>query len=368
MNQVEPNQVVILQSSRLFEQWLAAHLPEDGITVFDFLHLVFYHEMHGYYASHKNERIGKQGDFITAPEISPLFGQCIAIHLMNFLLERKTPGPFTLVEFGPGKGTLLKDILCLFQKIPAIFQDLKAVICVEACKEHREHQQDVLASIVPAEQLVQLASVADLEHYPVEGTVCLIANEYFDALPIRQYIVDPKTNCQTQRTVRWNKDARGLEFFPAHPVEKQRIIEESPLMQRDVQVIKKMFTHNPLPCLGLFIDYGVWSSEAIAKEGSLQAVYQHQKTDLLDHIGEADITHLVDFSQFEELKTSSIKVELTTQRDFLLSQGIEALLQKAMASAPQNKLAHMQAVSRLIGKGMMGESFKVAIVESKAFL
>lgn len=364
MRQVEENQESVLQSSHLFEQWLAAHLPDDGITVFDFLHLVFYHEMHGYYASHKGQRIGKLGDFITAPEISPLFGQCIAIRLMDFLLNRQTPGPFTLVEFGPGKGTLITDVLSLFQKIPAVFKDLKEVICVEACREHREHQKDILASILPTEKIVQLASVADLEHYPLEGAICLIANEYFDALPIQQYVVDPKTYSQIQRKIIWNKETRGLEFSPAHCGEKQRVIEESPLMQRDLQVIKKIFSHNPFPCLGLFIDYGVWASENIAKEGSLQAVYQHQKVDLLTHVGEADITHLVDFSQFEDLKMSSINVELTTQRDFLLSQGIEALLQKSMASEPHNKLAHMQAVSRLIGKAMMGESFKVAIVES----
>jgi NADH dehydrogenase [ubiquinone] 1 alpha subcomplex assembly factor 7 len=156
---------------------LAARIRAGGpITLADYMAECLLHPQHGYYST--REPFGSAGDFTTAPEISQVFGELIGLCLAQAWLDQGAPTPFALAEFGPGRGTLMADILRATKAVPGFHAGLRLIL-VEASPRLRAVQAQTLAPWAPT----FLDRVHDLPDLPL----FLVANEFFDALPIRQF-------------------------------------------------------------------------------------------------------------------------------------------------------------------------------------
>jgi NADH dehydrogenase [ubiquinone] 1 alpha subcomplex assembly factor 7 len=147
------------------------------ITVADYMAECLLHPVHGYYTT--REPFGAAGDFITAPEISQMFGELTGLALAQAWLDQGAPAPFTLAEVGPGRGTLMADVLRATVRVPG-FHAAAQVALVEASPRLRAVQAETLARYPT---VIWMDAVAALPRQPL----FLIANEFFDALPIRQF-------------------------------------------------------------------------------------------------------------------------------------------------------------------------------------
>ena len=147
------------------------------ITISRFMEHCLYNKKFGYYGSKKNT-IGTTGDFITSPEISQVFGELIAIWLAQTWIDRGKPNPFSLVELGPGNGTMMRDVLNTLAKISG-FTDSASIVLVETSEILQSRQRSVLKDHRP----IWIKKVSDIPEQPL----FLFANEFLDALPIRQF-------------------------------------------------------------------------------------------------------------------------------------------------------------------------------------
>ncbi|MEX0311831.1 MAG: SAM-dependent methyltransferase, partial [Tateyamaria sp.] len=152
---------------------IAAHGP---ITVADYMAEALLHPRYGYYTT--RDRLGAKGDFTTAPEISQMFGELVGLSLAQSWLDQGAPAAFTLAELGPGRGTLMADILRATARVPGFHQGARIVL-VEASEPLRDIQRETLSE----HALTYVDTVDDLPDRPL----WLVANEFFDALPIRQF-------------------------------------------------------------------------------------------------------------------------------------------------------------------------------------
>ena len=160
---------------------LARRIAAEGpMPLSDYMAECLLHPRHGYYST--RDPFGAGGDFTTAPEISQMFGEMIGLCLAQAWMDQGSPSRFVLAELGPGRGTLMADVLRSFRKLPALGQAACPVL-VEASATLKARQAEVLAG----EDVTWCDSIADLP----DGPLFLIANEFFDALPIRQFHRDP---------------------------------------------------------------------------------------------------------------------------------------------------------------------------------
>ena len=151
------------------------------ISVESFLNVVLYHEKYGYYK--KNNIIGKSGDFITAPEISQTFGEIISnVFLLNYN-EVKNENTFSLLELGPGRGLLSKDILRTIKTLnPIFFKKIKNLYFFEKSKYFFNYLKELHASTIIFDDIGRIPSNFNI----------IVANEFFDALPVNQFIFKKK--------------------------------------------------------------------------------------------------------------------------------------------------------------------------------
>ncbi|MFI4983847.1 MAG: class I SAM-dependent methyltransferase, partial [Rickettsiales bacterium] len=283
-----------------------------------------------YYAT--QQPFGKDGDFITAPEISQMFGEVIGAWIVYTWQQKKEP-KFNLVEIGGGRGTLMHDILRSTQVFKSFHQALDKVYMVETSPTLAKLQQAKLQDFQPI-------IIADVEQLSGTNNIVL-CNEFFDALPIKQF--HSKTN-QERKII----NDHGLKFNFA----EDDIIETSPATLAYASKIADKIKSG----FGLIIDYGYVQSP---QKSTLQAVKNHQFHDPLKDVGQADITALVDFSALSEVFTSrGFTTQITTQREFLIANGILERADRLLKSlVPPQRIE--QDLDRLIGKSQMGELFKV---------
>ncbi|POG51961.1 SAM-dependent methyltransferase, partial [Wolbachia sp. wRi_2] len=150
---------------------------QGSISISDFMNAVLYHEKYGYYTS--KLPLGKDGDFTTAPEISQLFGEVIAVWIMHTWEKLGKPSKFSLVELGPGKGTLIHDIIRVTKKYSSFFNSM-LIHLVEISPTLRKIQKEKLKSL-------DVNWHKNIDNLPEQPTIFL-ANEFFDALPIDQFV------------------------------------------------------------------------------------------------------------------------------------------------------------------------------------
>ncbi|MBW8638783.1 class I SAM-dependent methyltransferase [Hoeflea sp. WL0058] len=332
------------------------------IGVADYFSLCLADPDYGYYRT--REPFGAEGDFITAPEISQLFGELIGVFLVNAWKAHGAPSPTRIVELGPGRGVLMADVLRVVRKLAPDLAATATVELVETSERLRKIQSDALSAYTaPVRWHDDIDTIEP-------GFTLLVANEFFDALPIRQFV--STDSGFRERMVALNDDDDKLVFsvgsaslddslLPAHAaISSGTVFEISPARNAVAAKIAERIERDG--GAGLIIDYGHLRS---GFGDTLQAVREHRYLSVLGTPGEADLTSHVDFEMLAQAMRGVHVMPVMTQGDFLLALG---LLERAgRLGAGKDEDAQQQitaAVHRLAGDGShdMGNLFKVMCV------
>lgn len=334
---------------------IAAHGP---ISVADYMTIALHDPRSGYYVS--QNPFGASGDYVTAPEISQIFGELLGLWCVQVWRGQGGPKPMRLVELGPGRGTLMADILRASRAAPEFLEELEVVL-VEASPRLRDAQRERLDAW---SGMVRWAG--RLEDALGDGPILLVANEFFDALPIRQYV----------RTSRgWNErmvalDASGSLTFalapqPATPTRKVPEAPEGAVLE--ISAAASAICHEIGRCVArrgggaLIVDYGY---DKPGGGETLQALERHAFASVLERPGERDLSAHVDFSS---LIASATEAGAKTygpipQGRFLSDLGIGRRLEQLMAGHPEHGHAIGSQVNRLIDPAQMGDLFKALAI------
>ncbi|MDT8857044.1 SAM-dependent methyltransferase [Paracoccaceae bacterium Fryx2] len=330
------------------------------ITLADYMADCLLHPEHGYYTS--RNPFGAGGDFTTAPEISQMFGELLGLCLAQTWLDQGAPARFTLAELGPGRGTLMADALRATRGVPG-FHAAAEVTLVEASPALRARQRGALGDH-PARWLTGVEALP-------EAPMFLIANEFFDALPIRQFTRSESGWAETMVGLSDGRLAFGLAAPVPLAALDHRLADTAP---GDVvetcaaatgiiaQIADRIATHGGA---ALVIDYGGWGSRG----DTLQALRAHRFADPLAEPGLADLTAHVDFAALARAAAPCRAAPLLTQGALLNRLGIAAradrLAQNLCGAALEN---HRAATRRLTADDEMGTLFKALALHSPAHL
>ena len=320
---------------------------------------------YGYYVN--QNPFGESGDFITAPEVSQMFGELIGLCFADLWLKMDRPVKVHLIELGPGKGTLMADIIRVLDVLPE-FRDALELHFVEASPQLITVQKKAINGFKGKASWHETIKSALTAAEGDDQATFIIANEFFDALPIRQF--QKAELGWHERMVTVNERGDGLMTmlspFPVHDVtlpehlktsELHSIIEISPMADYVTSLIAEhLKTYRGA---GLFIDYGY--TEYRTGE-TLQAVEKHKYTDIYERPGFADISSHVNFRKLldiiDHVGLSSFGPKF--QGKFLNDLGIaERVRILTKNSTPEQKKAILSALNRLIAPDQMGTLFKV---------
>lgn len=334
------------------ERLIAARIRTAGpMRLDEYMQLCLLHPRHGYYAT--RDPFGASGDFVTAPEISQMFGEMIGLALAQAWLDQGAPAPFTLAEIGPGRGTLMADILRAIRIVPGMAQAARVVL-IEASAHLRAVQRKRLG-YAGGPDVLHLDSVTDL---PGDLPLFLVANEFFDALPIRQF--QRRREGWAERIVALDPVGRltlGLAApQPADdPAPLDEIRETCPAALPIVAGIAGRIARRG--GVAIFVDYGGWNGRG----DTFQALRRHRPEDPLAHPGEADLTAHVDFAALAHAaaQAGAAVSRLVRQGDWLLSLGIAERAGRLQAAGDKGAAA---ALHRLTDAGEMGQLFKALAI------
>ena len=345
------------------EKILAAH---HWISFEDYMNLALYAPGLGYYSSGAT-KLGSAGDFVTAPEISPLFGRTLAQQLWQ-ISQHLTQ--FNIFEFGAGSGKLARDILLELEKTAALPEKY---FILEVSADLRERQQSVLKQEIP-----HLADRIEwLEQLPDQFTGIVLANEVLDAMPV--HIVRWHDDTVLERGVTWQNDQftwqdRAIQDKELLTIAQQLTPEINPDNKpidyvSEINLAAVHFMRSLASTLQqgviLLIDYGFGRSEYYhpqRNQGTLMCHYRHHAHDDPFYVpGLQDITSHVDFSAITQAGQSSGLALLgyTTQAYFLLNCGITGILAQTSAEDTSHYLPQAGQVQKLVSPAEMGELFKV---------
>lgn len=335
------------------ETLIRGEIAREGVmSLARYMALCLGHPDHGYYMT--RDPFGADGDFTTAPEISQMFGEMIGAWLAHQWLERGKPAPFALVEAGPGRGTLMADILRATRGVPG-FHEAARIHLLEMSPVLRKAQEKTLSGY-------EVTWHEELESLPSDLPLVFVANEFLDALPVHQLVWGGEW--QERMVVSRENDTIGFETKKTDEA-LIAVIPESLLSPEvgdmlEISLVVNSFVKELAHRLekqqgfGIFIDYGYARS---AYGDTVQALYQHQPVSIFDRIGEADITAHVNF---ETVSSYLPNTQLTTQGAFLTALGIEARAQALLAHAnDKQKTNILSGLQRLTAPEQMGRLFKV---------
>jgi NADH dehydrogenase [ubiquinone] 1 alpha subcomplex assembly factor 7 len=321
-------------------------ISDDGPMPLDrFMSLCLSHPEHGYYMT--RDPLGAAGDFTTSPEISQVFGELIGVWVAQVWQQLGSPRHFALVELGPGRGTLMVDVLRVLQKVPA---------CAKAAEVHLVETSPVLRGS-QLERLPKATWHSSPASLPGVPTI-LLANEFFDALPIRQF---ERVNGRVfERFV--NADLSiGLMPSPMRwPASGDGVFEDAGIrnaiaLQLGDHIAKQSGA-------ALIIDYGHLRT---GLGDTLQAMKAHAYCKVTEHIGAADLTSHVDFESLGRgfVQGGAKIAGAMTQGQFLQAMGLEARTHVLANNSSGEKRRDIIAASqRLANAAEMGELFKVMAV------
>ena len=334
----------------------------DILTVDKYIYEALYNRRSGYYM--KGNPFGKSGDYITAPNISILFSEMIAIWIILFWENLKRPKKFNVIELGAGNGEMIKQIIKTFDKF-LLFKNCCKINILEKSIYLKKIQKQKLKN----KNIKWLKNLNEVSNIPS----IFIGNEFFDSLPIKQFI--KKNNKWYERNVKFFKlnkpkfidiliDIKKFEkkigFKISH---KQKFIEYSPLAIEYLKIISKKINSNNGGIL--IIDYGYWKKNM---KNTLKSISNHKFENVLNNFGKSDITYNLSFKLIEKiLKKFNLKINgMTNQKSFLLNLGILKRAEIISKNLPFSKKADIYyRVKRLIDKNSMGEIFKVMVGTKK---
>lgn len=332
------------------------------LTVADYMERCLFHPNLGYYTT--REPFGTSGDFTTAPEISQMFGELLGLWAADSWMRLGAPSPFILAELGPGRGTMMADALRATCIVPGFHQAARVVL-VEASPRLRERQAARLAAY-------DVTWAGSIDEIPAEPLV-LLANEFIDALPIRQFLRTPEGIAERMVGL----DDHGALAFGLRPGARLDARTEARLRDAPLGALLELCP----ACLStaeklgarlatsggaaLFVDYG-HAGEREPGGGfgdTLQALRAHAFDDVLAHPGEADVTAHVDFAALALAAIASgARAFGPVPQGMLLERlGIAARAERLKRDADATTRAAIDtAHARLAGTGdgQMGTLFK----------
>jgi NADH dehydrogenase [ubiquinone] 1 alpha subcomplex assembly factor 7 len=336
------------------------------ITIAEFMRFCLTDPEYGYYRS--SQAVGRTGDFITAPEISQLFGEMIGISIAETWIASGRPQLYNILECGAGTGTMMLDILRITKAVPNFHKALR--VYIYDINETLRSQQIENFSKAGYQSPRHINSIADM---PQDAPCFIIGNEFLDVFPIHQlkkthtgfseiYVtLDERGElCFGEGDV--SPDAKGFEkFLSLDGTEHHPIFEYCPDALDFMHSITDHFTLCPLTMM--MIDYGAVPS----KDGSsLQAVKSHQCVNPLTHIGQADLTAYVDFAALSRsVPDSWIKFDVIAQAQFLLNCGVLFRARQLAKSRPDKEAEIFKSLNRLLDVHQMGHLFKVWAISNQ---
>jgi NADH dehydrogenase [ubiquinone] 1 alpha subcomplex assembly factor 7 len=364
------NEIINKTDISPLEQIIRDKIAHRGgaINVAEFMEYALGHEQYGYYMN--RDPFGEHGDFITAPEISQIFGEMMGVWLAA-MWQMMGEQEMLLLEIGGGRGTLMADALRATRNVNGFHESL-VIVMVDASPMMRRFQRANIGASHP-----RISWQQNLDNLP-DLPLLFVANEFFDALPIRQYVktgsglcermvsIDPITDKLTFSIQQMGlKLVKGGAHYAPDNSADGLIIESSPVSR---QIADNLAAHmEQYGGAGVIIDYGYRGE---SRGNTLQAVKQHGFWHPLQSVGEADITANVAFDELAELFTErKLQAEITTQGEFLRIIGGGARLNYLLENASESQQAQLTSgYERLIDKAQMGELFKVLGVCSDAEL
>tara|TARA_B100000963_G_C22614605_1_gene666649 strand:+ start:638 stop:1702 length:1065 start_codon:yes stop_codon:yes gene_type:complete len=329
-----------------------------SLSVDKFFHNVLYDKKIGYY--NNRQPFGKRGDFITSPKISALFSEIIAIWLVSTWENFGKPKNINIIELGPGDGSLTNILLKIFKNFPE-FNKAKNVYLLEISDLLKKKQK----ININGDKVKWIKNLKDIK----KGPVIFFGNEYFDAIPIKQfkrqngYLYEKyfyyKKNSNIYQTFRKAKkvDREKIKLFKT--LNNLKFIEYPKLGLKELKKI--MIKISKLKGCLLLIDYGYTKSN---NKNTLQSVMKHKKNNILKNLGKADITSHVNFELLKEFFLhNNLKVKnIITQKEFLETMGILTradILSRKMKFSEKADL--YLRLKRLLSPISMGNMFKVIL-------
>ena len=333
----------------------------DLFTLDKFIEESLYNKKYGYYM--KKNPFGKGGDFITAPNISILFSEMIAIWIISFWEKLDCPKKFNLVELGAGNGEMMRVLVDTFNKFPRFKKSCKINI-LEKSKLLKKSQKINIKD----KKIKWLDDLDELSNLP-----CIfIANEFFDALPIKQFLKKEKKWYERHVSFANDKKLEYLDLpfdMPKFEKEikfkisyKQTFIEYSPLTTKYLKTIINKIKINDGGIL--IIDYAYLNKKM---KNTLQAVSGHKYSDVLKDFRNSDITYNLSFNLINTIikKLGPCSSISTNQKNFLTKLGILNRAEILSKNMPFSKKADIYyRIKRLIDKSQMGDLFKVLFVSN----
>ena len=355
--------------AQMISERLAERIRTEGsLSVAAFMAEALFHPMAGFYAT--KDPLGAANDFITAPEISQMFGELLGLWAAECWMQMGAPSRFELIELGPGTGRMMSDMLRAGRAAPG-FLDAVHVTLIEASPALKMVQGQTLASAS-----VPINWAKDFDKAP-SGPAVVIGNEFLDCLPIRQAI--RHKGQWRERVVTLHPEDEARFVYGLGPVlgeadmafiapglreaDDGTLVELRPGDQQQIDQLAARFDRDP--GYALFVDYGSAKPET---GDTLQAIRAHQQVDPLDAPGTADLTAWVDFDRLLRLGVDAGLSAFgpMTQGDFLTELGIEqraAVLSRSVDEAGQAKLKRQ--MHRLVSPEDMGTLFKLAAFSSE---
>lgn len=316
----------------------------------------------GYY---KNFNIiGKSGDFITSPEISQLFGEIIGLYVVDYW-QNFIKKPFNLIELGPGKGTLLLDILNITNK----FENIRKSMSLNLVEQNIN-----LINIQKfnfKKKQIDIKKFKWTKNFNIKNNkpIFIISNEFFDCFPVRQFF--KKKTSWFEKMIEYKKITNDIGFKDiivknSNDLSKIKYCEANNILElssaRDEYFLKICKHLKKVGGIIFTIDYGYYEKPS---NFTLQSIKNNKKTNILSNLGSQDITALVDFKNLIKIaENQDLKVNIfSTQRDFFIKYGVIERLKKITKNIPtmQKKIIN-EGLERIIDKDGMGTLFKILII------
>ncbi len=332
-----------------------------SVTLDKFIDYCLYDKKDGYYMT-KNV-FGIKGDFVTAPNISRLYSEMIAIWTLSFWESLGRPKKFNLIELGAGNGEMMKIMIESFKKFPSFLKSCNIII-------HEKSPKLILIQKkrIQFKKIRWIKNLKSLNKLPN----IFLANEFFDAMPVKQFLKEESH--WYERIIR-GSDKNNLTFgkkkinnknlkkkLNLNIINTQNFIEYSPLGMRYLKKIMNIIHKNKGGLL--MIDYGFYSKKF---KNTLKAIHNKNHSNILKNIGKSDITHNINFYLFEKVVKNfkNLTNNYTTQKKFLTNLGIfhrAEIISKNKTFTEKADIFYR--LKRLTDKNQMGDLFKVMLIKN----
>ena len=348
-----------LKTTALQQRLIEQITLEGPLTVADYMAQCLLDPVDGYYI--RSPALGADGDFITAPLISQMFGEMIGVWVAQTWLALGSPPAFRLVEIGGGDGSLMSDILRVARHVPGLAEAAQVVL-IEPSDSLRAQQ------LAAAPQALFLD---DVDAVPDDLPLIVVANEVLDCLPVRQYLRtedgwrERLVGLDDAGQLCFGLSAATADYIRYEDADLGAVLEFSPEQQRFAMAWSRKL--KAATGALLLIDYG---RDAAGTGDTLQALYRHEKHDPLEAPGRHDLTAWADFPAIAAIgRQAGLAVSrITSQRRFLQILGIDTRLASLEAMHPAQSEKLQRQYQRLTAPDQMGDLFKVLALAFPATL